>query len=52
MIDAEEFIITVTKKHIIEKSIEGIITEMLDLSALLDTQHLEQVRLSLSFSSV
>lgn len=42
-IDAEEFLITISNTQIIEKSIEGIITEKLDLSALLDIQHQQRV---------
>lgn len=41
---SEEFLITVTSEKIIEKNIEGVITEMLDLSALRDVQSVEVVR--------
>ncbi|XP_067929584.1 serine/threonine-protein kinase 11-interacting protein-like isoform X2 [Watersipora subatra] len=41
VIDAEEFLLSFTEKQIIEKSIEGILTEMLELSALLEVRHVE-----------
>lgn len=42
--DSEEFILTISEKQIIEKNIRGIITEMLDLSALIQLDSLEVVR--------
>ena len=41
--ESEEFWLSVTKSQLVEKDIEGHITEMLDLSALLEVQKTQQV---------
>ena len=41
--ESEEFWLSVTKSQLVEKDIEGHITEVLDLSALLEVQKTQQV---------
>ena len=50
--ESEEFWLSVTKSQLVEKDIEGHITEVLDLSALLEVQKTQQVGQILLFMSI
>ena len=50
--ESEEFWLSVTKSQLVEKDIEGHITEVLDLSALLEVQKTLQVGQILLFVSI
>ena len=50
--ESEEFWLSITKSQLVEKDIEGHITEVLDLSALLEVQKTKQVGQILQLVSI